>query len=147
MRSNIDVLLAFQRYQSVIANIPWLPIVGNHEFYDGDELRRYLNQTEGNVVAHPADHPLVNGGHSTADTALGRILATGNHHGPGSNTKGSAKGTPSGTSRYYSVDFGLIHFVALDLNMHVGAPRGSLHAGRSTDWFAVLFLMLTCAQY
>ena len=27
-------------------------------------------------------------------------------------------GTPSGTSRYYSVDFGLIHFVALDLNMY-----------------------------
>lgn len=107
-----------EAYQGVIANIPWLPIVGNHEFYDGDELRRYLNQTEGTVVAHPADHPLVQGASSTADTALGRILATGNHHGPGTNPKGSSNGTPSGTSRYYSIDFGLIHFVALDLNMY-----------------------------
>ena len=72
------------------------------------------------MVAHPADHPLVKGASSTADTALGRILATGNHHGLGSNTHGTAKGVPSGTSRYYSVDFGLIHFVALDLNMYNG---------------------------
>lgn len=52
-----------------------------------------MNQTEGNVVAHPADHPLVKGTSSTATTALGRILATGNHHGVGTNPKGSSKGT------------------------------------------------------
>ena len=53
------------------------------------------------------------GAQSTADTALGRLLSTGNHHGAG--VHGS---TPSGTSRYFSVDFGLIHFVALDLNLY-----------------------------
>ena len=30
-----------EAYQGVIASIPWLPIVGNHEFLDGDDLRRY----------------------------------------------------------------------------------------------------------
>lgn len=29
------------RYMQVIATVPWLPIVGNHEFYDGDQLQRY----------------------------------------------------------------------------------------------------------
>ena len=46
-------------------------------------LTRYLNQTEGNVVARPKGHPLVAGASSTAETALGRLLATGNHHGAG----------------------------------------------------------------
>ena len=35
--------------------IPWIPIVGNHEYYDGDKLSRYLNQTEGTVVANPGE--------------------------------------------------------------------------------------------
>jgi hypothetical protein len=71
------------------------------------------------VVGHPANHPYLAGATTTADTALGRLLATGNHHGAGSHpTAGGVGTTPSGTSRYYSVDFGLIHFVALDLNMY-----------------------------
>eukprot|EP00040_Diaphanoeca_grandis_P044266 m.11825 g.11825 ORF g.11825 m.11825 type:complete len:626 (-) comp9000_c0_seq1:97-1974(-) len=114
-----------EAYQPVIATVPWLPIVGNHEFYDGDELRRYLNQTEGAmianpIVANPPNHPFVVGASTTADTALGRMLATGNHHGAGSHSNDQTTTTPSGTSRYYSVDFGLIHFVALDLNMYNG---------------------------
>lgn len=100
-------------YEKVISEVPWLPVVGNHEFYDGERLRRYLNQTEGSVLAHPPSHPFVATAHSTADTALGAILSRGNHHGAGSHG-----GVPSGTSRFYSVDFGLVHFIALDLNMY-----------------------------
>jgi len=112
-------------YQEIIAEVPWLPVMGNHEFYDGDVLlSRYLNQTagdvtaypnktSGDVVAYPPSHPLVATGHSTATSALGSILSRGNHHGAGSHGH-----VPSGTSRFYSVDFGLIHFVALDLNIY-----------------------------
>lgn len=39
-------LTMLEAYQKVIASVPWLPVVGNHEFYDGDKLARYLNQTE-----------------------------------------------------------------------------------------------------
>ena len=196
-------------------SFPWPP--GNHEFYDGEKLTRYLNQTEGSVIAEPKGHPLIAGASTTANTALGRLLATGNHHGVGTHgagagpapTSGSvpsgmvgvfgvfgvfdvsthpptrsvptplghprsqssylqcnchisrghvharvqaragtiastdshhrrrrrhrpsppppppsltttAVTVPPGTSRYYSVDFGLVHFVALDLNLYNG---------------------------
>ena len=29
-----------EAYEPILASIPWLPIVGNHEFLDGDQLRR-----------------------------------------------------------------------------------------------------------
>ena len=32
-------------WQPVLANCPWMPVVGNHEFYDGADLYRFLNQT------------------------------------------------------------------------------------------------------
>ena len=111
-----------EAWQPVLTTVPWLPIVGNHEFYDGDKLSRYLNQTEGSVIAEPRAHALIAGASTTADTALGRLLATGNHHGVGTHGSGNGPTTPgsvpSGTSRYYSVDFGLVHFVALDLNLY-----------------------------
>lgn len=53
------------------------------------------------------------GGRSTATTPLGHLLAFGTHH-----AAGATGPVPSGTSRYYSVDFGLVHFIALDLNMY-----------------------------
>ena len=73
-----------EAYQPVVSQVPWLPVVGNHEFYDGDVLTRYLNQTEGaeianpigRVVGHPADHPYVRGASTTADSALGRMLVS-----------------------------------------------------------------------
>lgn len=53
------------------------------------------------------------GGRSTATTPLGHLLSFGTHHGVGNTGP-----VPSGTSRYYSVDLGLVHFIALDLNMY-----------------------------
>eukprot|EP00756_Hemistasia_phaeocysticola_P033397 Hpha_TRINITY_DN16462_c5_g9::TRINITY_DN16462_c5_g9_i1::g.161961::m.161961 len=106
-----------QAYEPILSTVPWVPVVGNHEYYDGDHLRRYLNQTEGVVIANPAskDHDWMKGARTTATTALGYQLSSGNHHAAG--VHGT---TPSGTSRYFSVDLGLIHFVALDLNMYNG---------------------------
>ena len=56
----------------MLAHTPWLPVIGNHEFYDGDELRRYLNQTDGSVVAFPGDDPLVRGANGRARLLPGR---------------------------------------------------------------------------
>ena len=72
-------------------------------------LERFLNQTWGGHL-WPDDV-----GVSTATSALGALLSRGTHHAAG--LHGS---TPSNTSRYFSVDFGLVHLVALDLNMYFG---------------------------
>ena len=107
-----------QAYSPIISTIPWIPIVGNHEYLDGDKLSRYLNQTEGTVVANPGEsngHPFYINASTTATTALGSLMSAANHHAAG--VHGT---TPSGTSRFFSVDLGIVHFVALDLNMYAG---------------------------
>jgi hypothetical protein len=52
---------------------------------------------------------------STATSPLGALLSAGLHH-----SAGLGGSLASNTSRYFSVDFGLIHFVALDLNVYYG---------------------------
>lgn len=107
-----------QQYQPLTTRVPWVPIIGNHEFYDGDELQRYLNQSDGVVVAqenHQSSLQNTHGGISTATSALGSLLSLSSFH-----SGGLHSGVPSNTSRFFSVDLGLIHFVALDLNMYNG---------------------------
>ena len=97
------------------------------------QYNRYLNQTWGEAGLLPAIA-------STADSALGHILSKGEHSNAchpsfsgtltqpllpsgtlfGASSHGSR---PSGTSRYFSVDIGLIHFVGLDLNAAETSPR------------------------
>ena len=101
-------------WQRTLANCPWLPVVGNHEYYDGEELARYLEQMWGGRTWPGGVHD-GHGGRSTATHALGALLSRGNHHGVG--VHGSS---PSNTSRFFSADFGLIHFIALDLNVSDG---------------------------
>lgn len=119
----------------------WVPVVGNHEYYDGAELGRFLDQTWGGKVwpnGTESESALFKkgtagegtsegaveeeGGRSTATHALGAMLSRGNQHG-----LGQFGSTPSNTSRFFSTDFGLIHFVALDLNVRcfpgAGSPR------------------------
>lgn len=80
-------------------------MVGNHEALDGDHFNRYRNQTWGEEMGQ------VNGTQSTATSALGHLLSKGLYLSPGSHGA-----QPSKSSRYFSVDVGLIHVVALDLN-------------------------------
>ena len=101
-------LNAFQRV--IGAAVPWVPVLGNHEYYENDEFHRYLNQTWGEVYGGPSDHT-----HNTA-TALNTLLTYSSAIGVGSH--GAVAGPASGTSRYYSVDIGLVHFVALDLTVY-----------------------------
>ena len=127
-----------------------MPVVGNHEIFDGEELARFLNMTwggrsmpVGGAGAHGvhgagptprgtkgADAAATmggaglsgggsGGGHTTATSGLGFLLSRANQHGPG-----SMGPHPSGTSRFFSANFGLLHIVALDLNLCVlVAPR------------------------
>ena len=93
-------------YQPTLATCPWLPIIGNHEANDGDNFNRYLNMTWGEVVGK--DMSAIR---STADSALGELLTKATLFGTGIHSA-----VPSNTSRYFSIDVGLIHIVGLDLN-------------------------------
>ena len=79
-----------------------------HRYYSGAYLERFLNQTWGGHTWGGGQR----GSGSTATSALGALLSRGTHHAAG--LHGS---TPSNTSRFFSVDFGLVHLIALDLNM------------------------------
>lgn len=105
-------------YTNTLSQCPWMPIVGNHEYYDGAELGRYLDSTwekwgpiQGGDVDPTAKFPI-----STATSALGAFLSTGNHHAAG--TFGAH--VPSKSSRYFSADFGLVHLIGLDFNVYYG---------------------------
>ena len=107
-------------FQPVLSKCPWLPNVGNHEFYSGEKLSRYLDSTWqkwGPLPMTSANATQTKDlvGRSTATSALGYLLSAGNHHGAG--LHGS---TPSQTSRYFSVDVGQAHLIALDFNGFFG---------------------------
>ena len=107
--------------QGVVGRVPWVPVLGNHEEYNGDYAHRYVAMTWGEVAGNPEAslHP-VNGSAARAAhnqaTPLNSLLTFGSVLGPA--THGARHGPASGTSRYYSVDIGLIHFVALDVNVY-----------------------------
>jgi hypothetical protein len=89
------------------------------EYYSGEELGRYLDSTwEKWSDSIPGDTT------TTATSTLGMFLSRGNHHGAG--LHGS---TPSNTSRFFSVDLGLVHLIALDFNVCECSPP-PLHRGR-----------------
>ena len=111
-----------QAFEATLAHVPWMPIVGNHEFYADAQLRRYLDQTwekwgplkEATAKSGWAKH-IAAEGESNAQSHIGALLGTGTHHAAG------LHGTvPSNTSRYFSVNFGLVHLIGLSLNGYNG---------------------------
>ena len=96
-------------YQPTLSSCPWLPIIGNHESNDGDHFQRYLNMTWGEVQGKEAgsDGKIT----STAESALGELLTRATFLGSGIHAE-----IPSNTSRYFSIDVGLVHIAGLDLN-------------------------------
>lgn len=134
--------------QAALASCPWMPVIGNHESTEcpHDEVdesthERYMNQTWGAAYGQADAHGFrsrrqlpsassspssstsyLNGNSlsSTATSALGHLLTKGSLLGAG--VHGSK---PSGTSQWYSVDLGLIHLVALDLDplLHLAAEQ------------------------
>ena len=90
-------------YQPILSQLPWLAIVGNHEYYDGGHFMRFLEQMGGVAMGRPA---AVAGTptephRTTASSSLGLMLSAGGAMGGGSHGT-----TPSNTSRFYSVDVG-----------------------------------------
>eukprot|EP01065_Artemidia_motanka_P019005 TRINITY_DN2242_c0_g1_i1.p1 TRINITY_DN2242_c0_g1~~TRINITY_DN2242_c0_g1_i1.p1 ORF type:complete len:772 (+),score=296.86 TRINITY_DN2242_c0_g1_i1:54-2318(+) len=125
----------FNAFQETIAQCPWMPVVGNHEYYAGAKLGRYLDSTwekwgpiaGGDVPGNEFAGVSYKG---TSTTALGAMLTTGLHHGVG--TLGA---NPSGTSRYFSADVGLVHIIALDLNLYYGLdPCGDSCRKEQLTW-------------
>jgi len=107
-------------FSKLLAGMPWVPVLGNHEFYgDISAAERYANMT------YDHDDPDTCSVDKAACTAhahnvrspVNALIARGSALGMGMHGGGSA-GTPSMSSRYYSVDFGLMHLVSLDLNVY-----------------------------
>eukprot|EP01065_Artemidia_motanka_P048366 TRINITY_DN776_c0_g5_i1.p1 TRINITY_DN776_c0_g5~~TRINITY_DN776_c0_g5_i1.p1 ORF type:complete len:575 (+),score=204.51 TRINITY_DN776_c0_g5_i1:93-1817(+) len=103
-------------FSKLIANFTWVPVLGNHEFY-GDiyAADRYVNMTYGEVYGHEGQSGATQVHNAAAPVnaliGIGSALGAGMHG-------GGRVGTPSRTSRFYSVDVGLVHFVSLDLNVY-----------------------------
>mmetsp|Transcript_68242 Transcript_68242/g.118884 ORF Transcript_68242/g.118884 Transcript_68242/m.118884 type:complete len:602 (-) Transcript_68242:186-1991(-) len=102
-------------YQHIISQCPWVPVVGNHEYYDGEQIKRYQDSTWQNWDDIPSD--------------LHALLVGGTLH------AGASGSMPSGTARWFSVDMGLVHWVSLDLNVYFGTDSGSADLKRAqADW-------------
>jgi len=89
-----------------------VPVLGNHEYYDGDLFYRFLNQTYGVVLGGDGDsvEHRDGGGALHHHLSIGSFLSAGISSG-------------SGTSRFYSVDIGLVHVIALDMNAYYFATE------------------------
>ena len=120
------------------------------EFYDGDNAFRWLNQTnfvpliDGNGGGGDSSKPCTGpgrawvkrpGGRSTATRALGHTLAPSTWLGMagGSTQKRNSAHPQSNTSRFFSVDIGLGHFIALDSNANIHIP---MWRQAQLDWLA-----------
>lgn len=102
-------------YQSVLSKCPWVPVVGNHEYYDGEQIKRYQDSTWENWKDIPSD--------------LHALLVGGTLHG------GVDSPTPSGSARFFSVDIGLVHWISLDLNLYFGTDSSSEDLKKAqADW-------------
>lgn len=110
-------------YQATLSECNWIPVIGNHEANDGDGSDRYLNMTFGVTLGDSSFGGFeASGVTSTATSALGDFLSKATLLGAARHS-----GVPSHTSRYFSVNIGLIHIAAVDLN------SGSLGAAQ-TAW-------------
>lgn len=124
-----------QAFQDVLAQCPWIPVIGNHESTMGEGAdkvdagteERYLNQSWGVIFGQDGAESETRTARTTATTSLGHLLTRSSFYAGGSH--GAA---PSRTSQWYSVDLGLIHFVALDLDP--GPP--AVFSGAQAAWAA-----------
>ena len=95
-------------YQPIVTQCPWMPIVGNHEYYSGEYLSRFLDQNAASYADATTTKVAADGVTDTAASALGALLSKATWHGA---SVGGA--VPSNTSRWFSVDYGLVHLIAV----------------------------------
>merc|ERR1712096_108552 len=104
-------------YSNILSKCPWVPVVGNHEYYDSEYIGRYKDSTWENWNDIPALHALLTGGTLHGGSAHGNV--------------------PSGNARWFSVDFGLIHWISLDLNLYFGTDDSSADLKKQqANWLA-----------
>ena len=109
---------------------------------EGAKNGRYLDQTwqKWGPIDMPETDRIEPQGSTSATSAMGAFISAGNHHSAATRSS-LGNSVPSHTSRYFSVDFGLTHLVALSLNGYNGlvsdraaecdAPDGSLLHART----------------
>lgn len=128
-------------YSEVLKHMPWMPVIGNHEYYDNEYFHRYLNQTFGVSYNKMSNNKMSNNkmynsyiwdnkesNRSTATSALGYLQSLGLSY--GLSDQGNI---PSGTSRYYSVNVGLVHIIAIDTNVYYFDTE-SIYRKAQLDW-------------
>lgn len=117
-------------YQAILARCPWMPIVGNHEYYSSEYLSRYMDSTWQNWGDVDGTNGARQHATSTATSALGALLSRATFAGAG-----ISGAVPSGTSRWFSLDIGLVHLIALDLNVYFGTDSSSADLKQQqADW-------------
>jgi len=102
-------------YSKILSQCPWVPVVGNHEYYSSEYIKRYQDSTWQ---------------HWDDVKSLQALLTGGTLH------AGSSQSVvPSGSARWFSVDFGLVHWISLDLNLYFGTDDGSAELKQQqADW-------------
>jgi hypothetical protein len=117
-------------YSRVLGSTPWVPVVGNHEGYDSFYF--FFNETDGeNTSVDPAAAAdTTQRGHARQPHPMTQILRTGvGQFGAGARSQPDlqpARRQGSGTPRWFSLQIGLVHLVAIDSMVDWAAPA-SVH--------------------
>jgi len=91
-------------FQPLLQSCPWMPIIGNHEYFGTDDGARFQKMADGIIIGDDGV-----GFESMAHSRLHQHLAMGTLLGAG--LQGA---TPSNTSRYTSTDIGLVHVIGIE---------------------------------
>lgn len=114
-------------YQPLLSSMPWIPVIGNHEYYEGDEFQRFLNMSSG----------VIGSSNSSSTSALNTMLTLSTLHGRAAKQAHykQANGEHSSTSRFYSEDIGLVHFISLDFSPYYFADTQKQWKAPQLTWF------------
>eukprot|EP01051_Picozoa_sp_SAG22_P003740 SAG22_NODE_186_length_15907_cov_45.496774_7_plen_1025_part_00 len=131
-------------YSPVLGSTPWVPVVGNHEGFDSFYF--FFNETDGTNSAvdsspddmlWPAPHPMTTmmrtgvGQFGAGSAAAAVADQADQQHQPRRHLAGS------GTPRWFSLQIGLVHLVAVDCMVN-WAPPASVHNQTDPDARAML---------
>ena len=114
-------------FSRVLSRMPWLPVLGNHEFYeDGPNAERYVDMVEGGVAQEvrrlEMSHP------SNDGSALNAALSIGQSLGPAT---GVGSGGVGGGPFFVNLRLPLCKLRGVDA---VPAVGGRVAKGRLGDW-------------
>ena len=97
-----------------LSRMPVWPVLGNHDTYSwmfGTAIQQTVNKSNYPFITTVGDAGLQGGG---SNTAVGYYTAFGSSLPKNGEALNGGAGVPSGTWRYYSVNYGRVHIVFLD---------------------------------